>query len=254
MNKQFLIVANWKMQLSYNQAVEFCTQHFQELDRSLPDHVSVVLCPSFEALYPIGQLLAKTSLKLGAQTCSNYKMGAYTGEVCAESLAQLGCTHCIIGHSERRSNFGETSNDIAIKTTRLLEQGIRPIICIGETLKEHQQGLTIHALHDQLEPVLQKLAAHPTPAQGIIIAYEPVWAIGTGQSATPSYLNKIFTWLDQLYSTILPMTPCTLLYGGSVNEQTAADIARIDKVQGLLLGGASLDFQKFKNIVSLVSK
>ncbi|HSW73795.1 MAG TPA: triose-phosphate isomerase [Candidatus Limnocylindria bacterium] len=252
MNKKYTLVANWKMQLPYNQAKELCST-YQQLNLTHNHTSTIVVCPSFETLSYAAQTLPQKGFSLGAQTCSTHKTGAYTGDVSAQSLAQLGCSYCIIGHSERRMHQGETSHDVATKMLRLLEHGIHPIICIGETEHEHHQGLTVHTLHEQLEPVIQALV-HTTTHPTILIAYEPIWSIGSGNVPTRDYLTKIFTWLDQLCTTLMPNVRCKLLYGGSVDEKNSKDIASVDHVHGFLVGGASLDFQKFKNIVSLISE
>lgn len=254
MNKPYLVVANWKMQLTCNTAVQMCLENHHGLATlAQKKNIRLVLCPSAEALYPIAHALKGTTVHVGAQTCSKYKQGAHTGQIAATSLAEIGCSYCIIGHSEERIATGETNLDIALKAERLLERGIHPIICIGETQQEYHQGLTIHALHEQLEPILQLLARYPSPGP-ITLAYEPIWAIGTGKVPPHSYLVKIFTWLAQITTTLVPAGAYTLIYGGSVTPETLKELLTIEYLEGLLVGSASLDFQKFENIVSLISE
>ncbi len=249
----FLFAANWKMQLSFDQALQFCKNNldgFQELG-ILPG-ADIVICPSFDAVYSVAQLLNQTNIAIGAQNCSIHSTGAYTGDVSAQSLAQLGCTYCIIGHSERRTHFGETNHDIARKTERLLEQSIRPIICIGETKDQYEQKATFDVLQGQLEPILDSLKKQP--ANSFCIAYEPVWSIGTGKVSDNSYLEEVFDFIQQKCTNVLSQACYTLLYGGSINENTAPIIRQARHIGGFLIGGASLDFQKFKKIVLLCSK
>lgn len=251
-NKSFLIVANWKMQLSFKQTLQFCTNyHKQFISISNLPHKKIVLCPSFTALYPITQLFSNTALAIGAQDCSRYKMGAYTGQVSALSLAQLGCSYCIIGHSERRMYCHESDQEIAEKAVRLLEQNIQPLICIGESKHEYEQQQTKAVLERQLEPLIPVIQ-HITHAHDILVAYEPIWAIGTGTIPSTEYLTTTFTWLEQYLKKRLPLHTAILLYGGSVNEQTITHIANIQKISGLLIGGASLNFKKFNNLISLL--
>jgi len=248
-----LIVANWKMQFSFLEATEFASEYHENfIALSKKESAIITLCPSFPALYPLSRYFKGSDITLGAQDCSQFRSGAYTGQVCATSLAQIGCHYCIIGHSERRSYNQETTDEIAEKAQRLLEQEVQPIICIGETKKEYEAKETFCVLEQQLEPVLAKISKFGDSQEPIYIAYEPVWSIGTGKVPSIDYLTQVFEWLtSQTQKSLGKERIVGLLYGGSVSAETAADFSTITPLSGLLVGGASLDFQKFNNIVNL---
>jgi len=248
-----LIAANWKMQFSFTEAIEFTSEYHENfIDLSKKESTIIALCPSFPALYPLSRYFKGSEISLGAQDCSAYRSGAYTGQVCAASLAQIGCHYCIIGHSERRYYNHETSDEIAEKAQRLLEQEIQPIMCIGETKKEYEAKETFCVLEQQLEPVLTKISRFNESHEPIYIAYEPIWSIGTGIVPSVDYLIQVFEWLTSHTQKFLGKERIIgLLYGGSVSAETAADLHSIYPLSGLLVGGASLDFQKFNNIVNL---
>jgi len=197
----------------------------------------------------MAQLLRNSLLAVGAQNCSEHIQGSYTGQVDALSLAQAGCTYCIIGHSESRAYCHETSEQIARKITCLLQQNIMPIICIGETKGDYEQGRTYAVLEQQLLPIREVLIAHANSNTSYIIAYEPVWAIGTGIAPSTEYIAQVFSWVCEYCTEYLPDTTIRLLYGGSVNENNAADLKKISGINGFLIGGASLDVQKLQKII-----
>jgi len=250
-----LIVANWKMQLSFNEALELAGDYYEQyvLDKKTVES-EIVLCPAFPTLFPASRLFRGSSIKLGAQDCSPHRTGAYTGQVCAESLAQVGCTYCIIGHSERRHYNQETDVEIADKAQRLLEQEVQPITCIGETKQEYESQETFRMLQQQLDPVLERIATFGIPQEPIYIAYEPVWSIGTGIIPSTEYLTSIVTWIRKYTEQKLGQAQLVgILYGGSVSSQTVPQLKEVKELSGLLVGGASLNFQKFNNIVYLYS-
>ncbi len=240
-----LFVANWKMNKTVTHAISFCTTYKESL-KKLTAHADIVLCPSFPALAPIGQLLQHTNIGLGAQTCSSHEKGAYTGEVSAAMLKEVGCSYCIIGHSEQRRAAHLSAEDIAKQAVRLIAVGIEPIICIGETKKEFTEHLSKSVLEHQLNPIFHALASFKQP---ITIAYEPIGAIGSGILPELSYLEDIFFWLTKKL-TASTVSKWRLLYGGSVNPDTIAPLKTVSHVDGFLIGDASLDFQKFEKIVS----
>jgi triosephosphate isomerase (TIM) len=249
MKKQpFLFVANWKMEKSFQESALFIRAHSQELNALVTQHTEIVICPSFVALSLFMQHCKSALFSWGAQDCSTYFAGPYTGQVDALSLKELGCRYTIIGHSERRTAYSETNEQIAHKAMQLAHTGIIPIVCIGETLQEFQSGKTTSVLASQLLPLLETITRKETATE-LVIAYEPLWAIGSGTVPNASHLknalSSIKTLLDAYCITY------KLIYGGSVNEQTITRICTTELVQGVLIGSASLDFKKLKNIVSL---
>ena len=243
-----LFIANWKMEKSFAQSIDFCTSNKSGLKKLASETgIEFVLCPSFAALYTINQLLAETMVHIGAQTCSAHASGPYTGQVSAQSLKEIGCSYSIVGHSEQRQYQGVTDQDVAQAAKNLCEREIEPIICIGETKEQFQKNQALTILEKQLDPVLGTLK---NTKQAITIAYEPVWAIGTGEIPESVYLKKIFQHVSSILSPI-HSGPWRLIYGGSVSEETMSGFKDIPSLSGFLIGGASLDFQKFEKIVLL---
>ncbi len=244
--KRFYYIANWKMQKSFDEAVKWVNQHKAELEKLGSAH-SVVICPSFISLVPLVSLLP-TEVGVGAQNCSSHESGPFTGEVSARSLYEVGCRYCIIGHSERRSNYCETDETIAAKLQQTLEHDLFPIVCIGETEEELCAGEREMVLTQQLALILQEAARWR--GKTILIAYEPIWAIGSGVTPDIQTLTEIFEMLHQLVDEHAAGYHWAFLYGGSVSESNAADLKRIEWLDGFLIGKASLDFQELKKIVS----
>lgn len=248
-----LYIANWKMNLLPAQSLDWCLGNKQELtDLAADENINLVICPSFPAVHQVKGVLSLTpGVALGAQNCAAQKEGAFTGEVSAAMLAQVGVDYCIVGHSERRQYFHETNEIVAEKVAQLLEAGIRPIICIGETEVEYEKQATYQILQAQLGPIL-KILAH-APAQRVVFAYEPVWSIGTGRIAPAEYIASVVSWLHEVWHEQRPDAGAAVVYGGSVTEENAAELAKIPGLGGFLIGSASLNFQKFQNIVHLSS-
>ncbi len=246
--KDFLYIANWKMAKPFTQALHFVKNNKFKLAKLAQSHKTVI-CPSFVSLYPIIQELQNTSIKVGAQNCSAFAPGAYTGQVSAKSLKEVGCSYCIIGHSERRQYNHETNEEIAQKLELLLKNELQPIICIGESEQAFKNKKTKPILTEQLQPLLQILQKISFK-KPIYFAYEPVWAIGSGIIPSNDYLSEITRWLGQQCTTQVPGLDIRIIYGGSVNPNNAASLKAIESINGFLIGSASLDFQKLKKIVS----
>lgn len=239
-----IIVANWKMYQPYERAIAFVRDHRGQLEQLIKAPNELIIAPSFVCLDAIRQLLKESPIKICAQDCAPFASGAYTGEVDAASLAQLNCTYAIIGHSERRELCGETDEDVATKVNLLLKNNITPIMCIGETLEDYEEGRTLEVLGFQIDHAIDILKQAQKP---YCIAYEPIWAIGTGKVPSKEDLENTFEWIFEYMSD----PNATLLYGGSVTEKNATQILKTPHVNGLLIGGASCDFQTLKKIVSL---
>jgi triosephosphate isomerase (TIM) len=241
-----LYVANWKMNMTYRKSIDFCIQNSEQL-KILASNATIVLCPSFIALAPIVEIFKNTAIAIGAQNCSEYATGSHTGEVSAQSLAEVGVTYCFVGHQERRKYFGETTEIIIKKIDLLLTHNITPIICIGETQEHFDNKATFTVLTEQLKPIIENLNQSHKP---IIIAYDPVWSIGTGIIPENSYLEEVFTWIIKLLQTHALHSSVQLFYGGSVNEQTIIQLKKVPHINGFLIGGASIDFARFKKIIT----
>ena len=232
-----IIVANWKL----NGSNDFLEAYFEELDsKNLRLNVCGVICPPTAYIQNCYSKLH--SLYLGAQDCSKFKEGAYTGEISASMLKENNCNFCIVGHSERRQVFKENNEDIKIKATQLLDEQIIPIICIGETLEQKK----MHKTHEVLkEQVINSLPTNSSK-ESVVIAYEPIWAIGTGMTPTLDEINNIHKYLKK---DIKEIEGYKLLYGGSVNPKNASDIMNLEYVDGVLVGGASLKADQFSQIL-----
>ena len=232
-----IIVANWKL----NGSNDFLEAYFEELDsKNLRLNVCGVICPPTAYIQNCYSKLH--SLYLGAQDCSKFKEGAYTGEISASMLKENNCIFCIVGHSERRQVFKENNEDIKIKAAQLLDAKIIPIICIGETLEQKK----MHKTHEVLkEQVINSLPTNSSK-ESVVIAYEPIWAIGTGMTPTLDEINNIHKYLKK---DIKEIEGYKLLYGGSVNPKNASHIMNLEYVDGVLVGGASLKADQFSQIL-----
>jgi triosephosphate isomerase (TIM) len=245
MTKNFIIAANWKMQLTFTESLLWVKQHALELELAIKSfNYTLILCPSYIAISPISNFLKDScsTIKLGAQDCSAHSRGAYTGQVDAESLKQAGVDYCIIGHSERRRYQKETDQEIYKKLEQCLNSSIIPILCIGETAQEKEQMLTEGVLVQQLSCIKSLLGNY-------YIAYEPVWAIGSGNLPDINYLDKIFSSLKaQIPASV------KLLYGGSVNRNNILLLLKLTQIDGFLIGSASTDILELKSIIASLGK
>jgi triosephosphate isomerase len=242
-----IFVANWKLHKTRPEAVAFA-RGFRALVSGV-DTVDIALAPPFTALDCLGGALADTPVMLAAQNVHPEPGGAFTGEIAAGMLAELGCRYAIVGHSERRSLFGESDAFIARKAAALLEHAIRPIVCVGESLAEREAGDTLAVLESQLQGSLAEVPAGR--AADLVIAYEPVWAIGTGRTATPEIAQEAHAFLrDQLRRRFGETgAAIQIQYGGSVKAENVSALMAQPDIDGALVGGASLDPESFSKIV-----
>lgn len=255
MKKEIFFIANWKMYLSVNDALQFATENYDELVAlANTSHKKIILCPSFTALYPLTNIFKETKIHFGAQDCSPHNKGPFTGQICAKDLKAIGCHYCIIGHSEMRQYNYETQESIAKKLQHLIDQNISPVICIGENKSEYDQGLVFQVLNEQLKEVFSVIKKNRGNSEKlpICIAYEPIWSIGTGSIPDNTHLENVFTWLVAQCQHI-DNAHWKFLYGGSVNQETIYRFENITHLDGYLIGSASLDFQEFKKIVNYKS-
>jgi len=240
-----MIAGNWKMNTTVAEAVELVKEMLQGLDEI--KGVEKVVCPPYVSLAAIKELIKGSSAKLGAQNLYFEEKGAYTGEVSPLMLAGL-CEFVIIGHSERRQCFGETDEIVNKKIKAALKAGLKPILCIGERLEENEAGKTAEVVTGQLK---SSLAGIDYPV-GFIIAYEPVWAIGTGKAATGKQANEtiglIRCNISEMYGEQASQD-VRILYGGSVNAANTAEFVQQSEIDGALVGGASLKANEFLDIV-----
>ena len=245
--KKPLFVANWKMYKNYHETRAWLTDNATALAELTP-HASLVICPTFPTLPLAVEIGAPLDIALGGQDCSAQSAGAFTGQVNAETLYQVGCTYCIVGHREQRQHLHETDDTVAQKAALLLAHEIIPIVCIGEEQAHDSLPALLAALEKQLLP-LQRINAQRFVTPHLCIAYEPGWAIGSNKIPEISSLAAIFSALRTYCGQQFPSFTLEYLYGGSVNSDTSPALARVPGIDGFLIGSASLDFQNFKNIV-----
>lgn len=241
-----IFIANFKMMLTTPDAINFVQKNLHTY-ATLANQHKIILCPSATALFNLSKILQGSSVAIGGQTCGSNLSGAFTGDISATDLAACGATYCLAGHSERRSLYNEHNDAVATKAKLIIEAGLTPITCIGETLDELESSSTLKILEQQLTPILQAVAT--TKKKEFFIAYEPRWAIGSGRTPTASQLSEIFSFLKKTIQELSPNISFKLLYGGSVSSKTISTLASISPLDGFLIGGASLDFQEFQKIV-----
>ena len=244
--RRSLVAGNWKLngtrEANARLVGDIIAQH---------DSVSaadVMVCPPFVYLVDVGQLVSSTAVLLGAQDLATEAVGAFTGEISAAMLRDVGCEYVIVGHSERRALFGETDQIVAAKYQAAQQEGLTPILCIGESLEERKGGITMEVVTRQLGAVLD--AAGPASFASAIVAYEPVWAIGTGHTATPEQAQEVHAHIRAIIAAADARIASGLriLYGGSVKGANALDLFAMDDIDGGLIGGASLDAAEFLEI------
>lgn len=241
--RQPLVAGNWKLngsRGSVDKLVENVLDGINEVKKA-----QVVVCPPYVYLHQVSQLLKGSTVAWGSQNVSEYESGAYTGEVSAPMLSEFGCQYAIVGHSERRSLFGETDRKVGEKFVTAQKSGIKPILCVGELLEEREANQTQQVVARQLDAVVH--AAGIGAFASAVIAYEPVWAIGTGKTATPEQAQEVHRFIRERIAThnTKIAEKLQILYGGSVNAENAAALFAQNDIDGGLIGGASLNAQSF---------
>ena len=247
--RRYLMAGNWKMYKTVGEAVELATALRSGLEGRPPD-VDVVVCPPFTALQAVAQVLKGSRVALGAQDMHWEREGAFTGEVSPLMLRDVGCRYVILAHSERRQMFGETDEGASRKCRAALDHGLVPIVCVGESLAERESSRTLEIIGGQLEKALRPLTPEEV-ARGVV-AYEPVWAIGTGRAATPEQAQEVHAFIRKQVATSHGETPADalrILYGGSVKPDNAGALMAQRDIDGALVGGACLQARSFLDIV-----
>ena len=247
MRKPF-IAANWKMNNTVGEALKFVAAFTADL--KAVGNVDCILAPPFTALYAMNEAIEGTEIKLAAQNLFWEESGAFTGEIAPRFLAEVGCSHAIIGHSERRQLFGETDETVNRRLRAALGNGLVPILCVGETLAEREANRTWDVIERQLKDGMKgiDLAA----CEDFVVAYEPVWAIGTGRTATPEQAQEIHAMIRTHLATAYSKDVAAkrrIIYGGSVKPSNSRELMSKNDIDGALVGGASLDPKQFAGIV-----
>lgn len=243
-----IVIANWKMHLGIRESLAHARGILRSImgNEILPE---IVVCPSFTALSELRKVFVRTRVALGAQTMGPERFGAYTGEVSVAQLDDAGCTYVIIGHSERREHNGETNASVNQKMKLLAQTSLVPILCVGESSEDRDSGNALGRVAQQLTEGLQ--GATFTKTSKLIIAYEPLWAIGSGVSATPEDVVQMHQHIQKVAQEILKdrCGQVSIVYGGSVTGDNAYQFLREPDIDGVLVGGASLKLQEFEQII-----
>ena len=244
-----LIAGNWKMYKTTAEAKAFA-EEFSKLYKDTD--VRVAICAPFTQLVALKEAFAGTNVKLGAQNVHFEDEGAFTGEISVEMLKEIGVDYCIIGHSERREYFAETDETVNLKLKKLFSSSeIIPILCVGENLCEREAGNAFDVVEGQLKADLEGI--DKADVSKLVIAYEPIWAIGTGKTATPEQAGEMCAHIRNIVEKLYDEDTCDsviIQYGGSVKPENASEIMNMDEIDGALVGGASLDASKFIKIVN----
>lgn len=234
-----IIAGNWKMNYCVNEGEAFV----EEIKNTInTDEVDVVICPNLVSLERIGDSLEGTNIKLGAQNVHFEEKGAYTGETSVNMLAAVGVNYCIVGHSERRQYFGETDEIVNKKAKKLLEKDIYPIVCVGESLEERESNKMFEVVEKEVKDSLDGIDKELV-ADKVVIAYEPIWAIGTGKTATAEQANEMCKFIRAVVAKMYDANTAEkvrIQYGGSVKPSNANEILNMSDIDGALVGGASL--------------
>ncbi|MDD3926490.1 MAG: triose-phosphate isomerase [bacterium] len=244
-----IIAGNWKLNKMVNGAMELVDELKPLIAGA--ENVEVVVCPTFTALYAVNMSIVDSSIMLGAQDCYWKESGAYTGEVSVPMLQDIGCKYVIVGHSERRQFFGETDETVNNKVKAVLQNGLNPIMCVGESLEQRKSGTTDDVIVSQVEKGLDGLSTQDAVA--VVIAYEPIWAIGTGETCDAGEANRVCGLIRSTVAAHFGQDVADAVriqYGGSVTPDTVDDLMSRSDIDGALVGGASLVAEKFARIVN----
>lgn len=250
---KYLIAGNWKMNKVTGDSVQLAKEICQEAGSQTS--VSVVVCPPFTSLSGVSEITKDTNIHLGAQNMCAEPSGAYTGEVSAEMLRDLLVNHVILGHSERREYYGETDEVVNRKVLAAIENNLKPIFCVGETLEQREAEQTLAIIQDQIKSGLANITSDK--ADSIVVAYEPVWAIGTGKTATPEMAQEVHAAIRKQLADLFGADVAgkiKILYGGSMKPENAEELLAQEDIDGGLIGGASLNAHSFGQIIEAAAK
>lgn len=253
MARRYFIAGNWKMNKTSSEAAALAKGVVEAVGKV--ESVDIAVCPTFTSLESASRELAGSAVKLGAQNMYFEKSGAFTGEISAAMLKELGCTYVILGHSERREYFKECDCLINKKVKAALEAGIKPILCVGETLGQREAGQTINVVSAQTKGGLESLTSEQ--AANVVIAYEPVWAIGTGKTATPEMAQEVHAEIRKVLAGMFgdeTAEGMQILYGGSMKPENADQLLAQKDIDGGLIGGAALKADSFAALVKSAEK
>lgn len=249
-----IVAANWKMSLNFKEGIQLAKDVTKLIKEKVNNDVEIILAPPFLYMTEIAKIIDEKSIKLSAQNCSMHNNGAYTGEVSASMISSIDIGYTIVGHSERREYQQEDNTKVLEKIKRSLENNIKPIVCIGEKLDERVAGNHFNIVEEQLEECIYNLTMNEF-CNNIIIAYEPVWAIGTGKNATPEEVQEMHAYIREILlnrfgEDIAEST--SIIYGGSIKPANAKELFAQEDVDGGLIGGAALDAKSFAEIINLL--
>ncbi len=247
--RRSLVVGNWKMNGTLASGKALVQEIVSGLDNTNAD---IAVCPPFIYLSEIDKLLQGSHLKFGAQNIADQESGAYTGEVSASMLKEINCTYALVGHSERRSYYGDTNETVAARFNQALSQDVCPILCVGETLEQREQDKTFQVIDEQLNAVIDLVGIESFAKA--VIAYEPVWAIGTGKTASDEQAQEVHQYIRQQIAKRDQSIAdnMQILYGGSVKPDNAKALFAMADIDGGLIGGASLDAESFLGIYNSI--
>lgn len=243
-----IIAGNWKMNMTNTEAASLLNDVIFNI-KDVND-VEVIVCPPYTALSDINKLIEKTNIELGAQDVYFEEKGAFTSKISCDMLKDVGCTYVIIGHSETRQYFNETDESVNKKVKIALNNDLKPIICVGESLKQRKNDETMKVVEEQIRGALKDIPK--SEAGKIVIAYEPIWAIGTGETATPEQAQEVHFAIRKLLLNLYDPALAEgvrILYGGSVKPNNVKDLMKEEDIDGGLIGGASLDADSFSKLV-----
>lgn len=253
MKRSIVIAGNWKMHKTNSEALQLANQI--RMKTTDIQKTRMIICPPFTALAPVYEVIKDTSIHLGAQNMFWEKEGAFTGEISAGMLKSTGADYVIIGHSERRQYFGETDETVNKKIKAALENGLKPIVCVGETLQQREENITLRVVGKQIRGAFEGIKAEDMAH--IIVAYEPIWAIGTGKTATPDQAQEVHAEIRKMVAELFDAATAEALiiqYGGSVKPENAQSLLSQDDIDGALVGGACLIADSFSAIIHIAEE